>query len=430
MLLEMPETAPVNPSALDLLDRYRQIRGVTEALCAPLSAEDCVVQSMPDASPAKWHLAHTSWFFETFVLTPTMPGYEIFNDRFGYLFNSYYNAIGERVARPHRGLLSRPTLNEVYAYRRHIDNHLSDLLTGRGKGENGLHALIVLGLNHEQQHQELILTDIKHLFGTSPVHPAYRAATASTVSHKVVPMSWIHFDEDLHWIGHQGEGFAYDNESPRHRALVEAFQLASRLVNNSEYLEFIEDGGYGRPELWLSDGWNARCTEGWLSPLYWEQRGSAWQIITLEGLRPLDRLEPVCHVSYYEADAYARWAGARLPTEPEWEVAAVGLPIAGNFLENDHLHPLASASAEATQMFGDVWEWTGSPYTPYPGYQPATGALGEYNGKFMCNQMILRGGSCATPRSHIRPTYRNFFPPEARWQFSGIRLARDEKTAG
>ena len=365
---------------------------------------------MPDASPAKWHLAHTSWFFETFVLATALPGYGVFDERFGFLFNSYYNAVGERVARSRRGLLSRPALDEVYAYRRHVNKHMADLLTDQP--QRAASAVIMLGLNHEQQHQELILTDVKHLFGTSPLRSAYRPATESSGSRNVVPMSWTNYEEGLRRIGHEGDEFAYDNESPRHRGFVEEFQLGSRLVNNGEYVEFIEDGGYERPELWLSDGWNAAL---WARLAIAAVLGTAeqrWQVMTLEGLRPLDRLEPVCHVSYFEADAFARWAAAHLPTEAEWEVAASGLPIAGNFLESDRLHPLAPTGPETTQMFGDVWEWTGSPYTPYPGYRPAAGALGEYNGKFMCNQIVLRGGSCATPRWHIRATYRNFFPPE------------------
>ncbi len=424
MLLEMPDHAGANQSTQALLDRYQAIRKVTEDLCNPLSAEDCVVQSMPDASPVKWHLAHTSWFFETFILTPSLAGYAVYNERFGYLFNSYYNAVGDRVARPERGLLTRPSLEEVYAYRRHIDEHMAVLLE-RPEEDSALQALITLGLNHEQQHQELILTDIKHLLGTNPLRPPYRPATGARGRSELVPLAWRHYDAGVRWIGHEGNGFAYDNESPRHRQFIGEFHLGSRLVNNGEFLAFIEDGGYERPELWLSDGWNARCTNGWLSPLYWEKYRDAWQILTLGSLRPLDPTEPACHVSYYEADAYARWADARLPTEGEWEVAAADLSIVGNFMDSDELHPRAPASSQETQLFGDVWEWTGSPYTPYPGYRPAAGALGEYNAKFMCNQMVLRGGSCATPRAHMRATYRNFFPPEARWQFSGIRLARD-----
>jgi ergothioneine biosynthesis protein EgtB len=288
--------------------------------------------------------------------------------------------------------------------------------------------VIALGLNHEQQHQELILTDVKHLLATNPLRPVYRQGLATDGTVNATPLAWVHFDGGLRWVGHEGDAFAYDNESPRHREYVEAFQLASRLVNCEEFLAFLDAGGYDRPELWLSDGWNARCIHGWRAPLYWEQGGNAWQIMTLGGLRPLDLAEPVCHVSYYEADAYARWVGVRMPTEAEWEAAAAGLPVTGNLLDSGHLHPAAPASSGMTQLFGDVWEWTASPYTPYPGYRPAAGVLGEYNGKFMCNQMVLRGGSCATPRSHIRATYRNFFPPEARWQFSGLRLARDEGT--
>ena len=424
MLLETPNRTALDRSSQSLLQQYLQIRRVTETLCEPLSAEDCVVQSMPDASPAKWHLAHTSWFFETFVLTPLLPGCKAFNECFSFLFNSYYNAVGHRVARPKRGLLSRPSLEEVHAYRRHIDKHMTSLLE-RPEEMRHAQAVVTLGLNHEQQHQELILTDIKHLFGTNPVRPVYRKGTAAANNSGLIPLTWRRYHAGLRWIGHEGDGFAYDNESPRHREFVGEFHLGSRLVNNAEYLAFIEDGGYERPELWLSDGWNARGTHGWQSPLYWDKQGNTWQILTLAGQGPLVPTEPVCHVSYYEADAYARWARARLPTEAEWEVAAGDLPIVGNFLDSDRLHPTPPSSPAESQMFGDVWEWTSSPYTPYPGYRPAPGALGEYNGKFMCNQMVLRGGSCATPRSHMRATYRNFFPPEVRWQFSGIRLARD-----
>lgn len=410
---------------------YQEVRQVTVSLCAPLAIEDYVVQSMPDASPSKWHLAHTSWFFETFVLKPALGDEPVVSPRYAYLFNSYYNAAGERIARPERGLLSRPTVAEIYRYREIIDDRMRSFL--RAAGEDPLAsfaATTVLGLNHEQQHQELILTDLKHAFGRNPLRPAYREWGA-IAGGPPAPMRWLSYAAGLRSIGHGGAGFAFDNESPRHRVFVEAFRLANRLVTNGEFLAFIDDGGYRRPEFWLSDGWNDRNLHGWTAPLYWEEEasGGRWRVMTLAGLRDLDENEPVCHVSFYEADAFARWAGARLPTEAEWEVAAEGAIIRGNLLENEWFHPapLDSSVDESipAQLFGDVWEWTCSPYTPYPGFRPAAGALGEYNGKFMCNQMVLRGGSCATPRSHIRSTYRNFFPPEARWQFTGIRLAQD-----
>jgi ergothioneine biosynthesis protein EgtB len=399
------------------------------SLCAPLGVEDYVVQSMPDASPVKWHLAHTSWFFETFVLKPAGADLEAIPSQYGYLFNSYYNAIGERIARPDRGLLSRPTVAEVCRFRAAIDDAMRALLDRADDARlRRLGPMIALGLHHEQQHQELILTDLKHAFGRNPLRPIYRDIELPGAE-APGPIRWLDYPAGLRRIGHDGPGFAFDNESPRHRVFVVAFRLADRLVTNGEYLAFIEDGGYERPEFWLSDGWNARNTQHWTAPLYWERSADGWRMMTLAGMRDLDEAEPVCHVSYYEADAFARWSGARLPSEAEWEVAAEGRPVEGNFLEGERFHPAPLAASDAagspSQLFGDVWEWTRSPYSPYPGYQPAAGALGEYNGKFMCNQMVLRGGSCATPASHIRSTYRNFFPPDARWQFSGIRLARD-----
>jgi ergothioneine biosynthesis protein EgtB len=420
---ELPASAPA-PGRL--LADYVEVRRLTERLCAPLEVEDYGVQSMPDASPAKWHLAHTSWFFETFVLSAAGGDYRPFDPRFGYLFNSYYNAVGDRLPRSRRGLLSRPTVADVYRYRKHVDEAMHRLLQASRVG--ALESVIVLGLNHEQQHQELLLTDLKHAFGSNPLRPAYREAEAGPDA-PAVPLRWIPYLPGLRWVGHEGDEFAYDNETPRHRVYLEAFHLASRLVTCGEYRAFIEDGGYDRPELWLSDGWDARRQHGWAAPLYWERRDGAWWHYTLSGARPVREAEPVCHVSHYEADAYARWAGARLPTEAEWEAAALDCPLAGPFLDGDHLHPAPLAAPAdndlPAQMFGDVWQWTASPYVAYPGYRPPAGALGEYNGKFMCNQLVLRGGSCATPRSHMRRTYRNFFPPEARWQFSGIRLARD-----
>jgi ergothioneine biosynthesis protein EgtB len=417
------------------LIRYRQIRSFTEQLCRPLAIEDYVVQSMPDASPTKWHLAHTSWFFETFVLIPFYPGYSEFDPRYRYLFNSYYVSVGDRHCRPKRGLLSRPTVEEVYGYREHVDRHilkLKDRLSG-GADLNHLAALLEIGLHHEQQHQELILTDIKHAFAINPLRPCYsERKPGQDHGTSVLALRWKEYDAGVYEIGHGGQSFAYDNELPRHRVFVEPFQLASRLVTNREYLAFIEDGGYKRPKLWLSDGWNVVQQQGWEAPLYWEKKDGRWYVMTLAGLRPVDEREPVCHVSYYESDAYARWAGARLPTEAEWEIAAAALPIEGNFLESGNFHPLPAPdreSDELAQVFGDVWEWTQSSYLPYPGYSPVAGPLGEYNGKFMCNQFVLRGGSCATPITHIRPTYRNFFPPDARWQFTGIRLANSSRKA-
>ncbi len=390
---------------------------------------------MPDASPAKWHLAHTSWFFETFVLKPAYGEEFVVSPEYGYLFNSYYNAVGERIARPERGVISRPTVAEVYRYRNIIDDRMRTFLRDVDEDQlRPLAATIELGLHHEQQHQELILTDLKHAFGRNPIRPVYRARGMLGSGRRLAPRPirlQLSFPAGLRSIGHAGEDFAFDNECPRHPVYVEEFRLASRLVTNGDYLGFMDDGGYERPEFWLSDGWNARQAHGWTAPLYWEPDPSraGWRIMTLAGVGDLNENEPVCHVSFYEADAFARWAGARLPTEAEWEVAAEGMPVQGNLLENEWFHPapLDGSVDETTlsQLFGDVWEWTSSPYTPYPGFRPAPGALGEYNGKFMCNQMILRGGSCATPRSHIRSTYRNFFPPEARWQFSGIRLAMD-----
>jgi ergothioneine biosynthesis protein EgtB len=415
-----------NARGIPTLDeRYLRVRRATERLCDPLSAEDCVVQSMPDASPAKWHLAHTSWFFETFILEPGLPAYGAFDPAYRFLFNSYYNAVGAQYTRADRGLLTRPSLAEVRAYRRHVDEHMRRFLEDAGRAEAAT-AVFELGLNHEQQHQELILTDVKHLLATNPLRPAY-AEVSEALPVDPGPLGWHRYDEGVVWIGHEGAGFAFDNETPRHRQFVGSFELASRLVTNGEYLEFVEDGGYRRPDLWLSDGWATVRASGWDAPLYWERRDGAWSVATLGGLRELRSDEPVCHVSFFEADAFARWAGARLPDEAEWETAACDAPVEGNFVDSGLLHPAPCPDTpdRPAQLFGDVWEWTRSAYSPYPGFAPAAGALGEYNGKFMCNQLVLRGGSCATPASHARATYRNFFPPAARWQFSGVRLARD-----
>jgi len=415
-------------SAISLAGHYGAVRQTTEALCDPLATEDYVIQSMPDASPIKWHLAHTTWFFETFVLMPHLPGYRAFHPQFHVLFNSYYQAVGPRWPRPERGLLSRPTVAEVMRYRAYVDEHVAELWERHDAEVSGdVESTILLGINHEQQHQELMITDLKHAWSANPLRPKYcpelpAAAAAQRRQWRVVP-------EGLAWIGHSGACFAYDNEMPRHRELVPGCQLASTLITNAEFLAFIDDGGYERPELWLSSGWDARQAHDWTAPLYWQRRDGAWSLITLAGEQPLRPHEPVCHVSYFEADAFARWAGARLPTEAEWERSAAALPLAGHFLEAGHFHPATALAADddgaLSQRFGDVWQWTASPYVGYPGYRPPAGALGEYNGKFMCNQFVLRGASCATPRSHARATYRNFFPSEARWQFAGVRLARD-----
>jgi ergothioneine biosynthesis protein EgtB len=409
----------------DLAERYDTIRQFSEHLCQPLQPEDHVIQSMPDVSPTKWHLAHTTWFFETFVLGQRGDGFQPFHPQFGYLFNSYYVSVGQRHCRPRRGLLSRPTVSEVREYRRHVDGHMQALLNGGRSLPPELAGIIELGLHHEQQHQELMLTDIKHVFSVNPLGPVYRHGAAMAAG-AAPPMRWIAFEEGIHSIGHDGRGFAYDNESARHRVLLQAFELASRPVTSGEYQAFIDDGGYRRPELWLSDGWNTAQAQGWEAPLYWERCDGRWSMFTLGGQRQIIDAEPVCHVSYFEADAFARWSGHRLPTEFEWESASTLAPIDGNFVEDELYHPrVADDKGGLAQMFGDAWEWTASAYLRYPGYRAPAGALGEYNGKFMCNQFILRGGSCATSRSHIRRTYRNFFPPEARWQFSGFRLARD-----
>jgi ergothioneine biosynthesis protein EgtB len=421
------------PSAsVDLAARYRCVRDATERLAAPLAPEDCAAQSMPDASPVKWHLAHTSWFFETFVLEEALPRYRPFAAEYRVLFNSYYNAVGAQHPRPERGLLTRPPLEEVLAYRAHVDRHLVAWLEA-GRAAADRIAVVELGLQHEQQHQELILTDVKHLLSRNPLRPAYRAggpAPERASSPRPAPALGFHrFEAGPRWIGTDGPGFHFDNEGPRHRQLVPAFELAARPVSQGEFAAFVEAGGYGDPAWWLSDGWATARAEGWAAPLYWERRDGGWWVFTLDGPRPLEDDAPVCHISFYEADAYARWAGARLPTELEWEVAAAGAPVDGNFVETGRLHPQPLGPAEGgggpARLFGDVWEWTASPYVAYPGYRPATGALGEYNGKFMCNQIVLRGGSCVTPRDHVRATYRNFFPASARWQFSGLRLARD-----
>ncbi|MFO0588017.1 MAG: ergothioneine biosynthesis protein EgtB [Polyangiaceae bacterium] len=438
---------------------YRRIRGATLALCETLTTEDYVVQSMPDASPTKWHLAHTTWFFETFVLTVAQPSYAVFHPEFAVLYNSYYQAVGPQFPRARRGMLSRPTVREVREYRAHVDGAVERLF--REASEAAFHevaARVELGLHHEEQHQELIVTDLKHMLAQNPLDPVFRPrpreatrsatpAAAGQRSQGVRPGQEEAFGPRIEAgvieTGTHGEGFFFDNEGPRHRSWVEAYRLGRRLVTAGEYLEFIEDGGYSRPDLWLSDGFAAVRAEGWQAPLYWRRDDGGWSMFTLSGRRPVDPEEPVCHVSYYEADAFARWAGARLPREEEWEHVAERAPTTGNFVEQGLFHPApanghpapaggqrpaasppARDSHPHEQLFGDVWEWTASAYLGYPGFEPLPGAIGEYNGKFMSGQMVLRGGSVATPARHIRATYRNFFPPSARWQFSGIRLAR------
>jgi ergothioneine biosynthesis protein EgtB len=420
---------------MSLLDQYRAVRARTLELAAPLSPEDQGVQSMPDASPTKWHLGHTTWFFETFVLDPHLGDPRPFDPAFKFLFNSYYEAVGPQHDRARRGGLSRPSLDEVQAYRRHVDQAIGHLLEA-GDANRAVASTITLGLHHEQQHQELLLTDIKHAFGTHPLQPAY-AELGEKSDHpgKVeVAQDFQSFEGGVVWVGHQGGGFAFDNEGPRHRCFLDPFAIARRPVTCGEYLAFMRDGGYARPELWLSDGWRMVESERWRAPLYWHEAqetetqeaqdrdgAPGWLVYTLTGRRAVDANEAVAHVSYYEADAYARWAGARLVTEEEWEHAAAGAALSGHFADSGRFHPGAATAS----LFGDVWQWTRSAYGGYPGYRVPPGPIGEYNGKFMSNQMVLRGGSCLTPASHVRATYRNFFPPATRWQMSGIRLGRD-----
>ncbi len=428
---------PIGPD--ELIDAYRRVRGVTKLLCDPLQTEDYVIQTMPDVSPTKWHLAHTTWFFEQFILQDYSPQrYEPVNSLYDYLFNSYYNAVGPRHCRPRRGLISRPTVQEVWEYRRIVDDRIGRLLQcGGGVILDTIAPLITLGIQHEQQHQELMITDIKHVFSSNPLLPAYRQYETGGGETASAPLSmdWVDVPEGVYEIGtitpKNGRPFAYDNETPRHRVFLEPFRLAPCLVRNAEFLEFIQAGGYQRPEHWLSLGWATVTAEKWQRPLYWFREGGdagPWSQYTVGGPREIDPGEPVCHLSYFEADAFARWAGARLPTEAEWEVAASAEPLVGHFADSLRFHPRRVSEAnpgKLKQIFGDVWEWTSSSYEAYPGFEPPPGAVGEYNAKFMCNQYVLRGGSCATPVGHVRRTYRNFFPPDARWQFSGVRLAKD-----
>ncbi len=402
-----------------LASQFQRVREATQELMDGLASEDTVVQSMPDVSPTKWHLAHTTWFFEEFVLVVFFPGYQRMHEHYGYLFNSYYNLVGSMHERPRRGLITRPSLSETLEYRRRVTDLVLELIGARGN-ESVIRDRIVLGCHHEQQHQELIVTDIKHVLAQNPMQPAWRElpeprdATAGGIR-------WLRFEGGMAEIGHSGEGFAFDNESPRHRVYLQPFALADRPVTNAEFREFVTSGGYETPEVWLSDGWSMVQSEGWSRPLYWDEECA--NEFTVAGRRALEPAAPVSHLSYYEADAYARWAGARLPTEAEWEHAAEGERITGNLADSGRLHPEPLRTSPG--FWGDVWEWTASAYLAYPGYRTPSGALGEYNGKFMCGQMVLRGGSCATPRDHLRCTYRNFFYPHQRWQFSGLRLARD-----
>jgi len=418
----------VDQSSADLA-AYRRVRAFTEQLCEPLEIEDYGLQTAVEASPPKWHLAHVSWFFETFLLKPFLPRYRVFHPQFDHLFNSYYEQTEAGFwPRPERGLLSRPTVAEVYAYRHHVDEAMARLLDAVPAEQAALvRSRLQIGLQHEQQHQELLVTDIKYNLAYNPLRPAYRADLPAATSQEPVALTFTPFEGGVHSFGADGSGrdFAYDNEYPRHQRLLEPFRLADRLVTNAEFLDFVNDGGYRDPALWLSDGWAQIKTQGWQSPLFWESHDGEWLETTLGGRRSINPAEPVCHLSYFEADAYARWVGRRLPTEFEWEHAAAGRVIEGNFIDHGRFHPRPAAAGALQQLFGDCWEWTASAYLPYPRYRAAEGAIGEYNGKFMSGQMVLRGGSCATSQDHARATYRNFFYPHERWQFKGIRLAED-----
>lgn len=414
---------------LTLESHFLKVRKFTEHIVEPLQIEDFVLQAIPDVSPAKWHLAHTTWFFERFVLKPYIQDYQEFHPQFDYLFNSYYETIGNPFPRPSRGMLSRPMLQEVTDYRHFVENHVLNLIKYADQElKLEIEPIIEIGINHEQQHQELLFTDTKYNFSVNPLKPVYRETVPTADAPAVQELEWISYDGELVEIGHDGEGFAFDNESPRHKVWLNPYSIGSRPVTNREFIEFIEDGGYDKVQNWLSDGWSTVKKEGWKGPLYWEKINGDWHYFTLSGMCKVIGNEPVAHVSYYEADAYARWAKKRLPTEAEWENAFMDKEVNGNLADTGIYHPHVNENLRQgglQQGFGDVWEWTMSPYTPYPGNQPLAGALGEYNAKFMANQMVLRGGSCVTPASHIRSTYRNFFQPEKRWQFSGFRLAKD-----
>ncbi|WP_226646673.1 ergothioneine biosynthesis protein EgtB [Microbulbifer variabilis] len=412
----------------EVLSTYQRVRGETECLAAPLSAEDMQLQSMPDASPTKWHLAHTSWFFETFILAQYLPKYQLFDPQFHHLFNSYYNSLGTPYSRPQRGFISRPGIECIYAYRQFVDTAIEQLLNDH-PFTSSINGLLDLGINHEQQHQELLLTDIKHALSMNPMAPAYSDSVPEDEAENVAVLSWLEIPGGFYSIGTDGEDFFFDNEGPAHQQFLPDFSIASRLVSNAEYLEFIEDGGYQQHRLWLSDGWSLVQKHTQKHPLYWRKTENGWQQYTLHGLQPINGFEPVHHLSFYEADAFATWAGNRLPTEFEWEAAACHLRqlnqlASANLLEKRYLKPLAAQNGQ-TQFLGDLWEWTSSAYLPYHGFKAHKDAVGEYNGKFMCNQKVLRGGSCLTPSDHIRISYRNFFYPHQAWQFTGIRLAGD-----
>jgi ergothioneine biosynthesis protein EgtB len=409
-----------------LIDRYDEVRSYTERLAAPLSPEDQTVQSMADVSPTKWHRAHVTWFFETFVLADHEAGFAPFQDKYWFLFNSYYEAIGPRYSRPDRGIVTRPGANDVGVYRGNVDDRMRDLITGLDGGTlEKLAGTIELGFHHEQQHQELLLMDIKHVLSRNPLQPVYAGRPSAVVESDT--LGWVEIEGGLVEIGHEGEAFSFDNELPRHQVWLEPFRLADRLVTNAEWMAFMADGGYRRPEFWLSDGWAAVKAGGWEAPFYWAEIDGVWFEHTLHGTFPVNPGLPASHISHYEADAYAAWAGKRLPTEAEWEhaVTSTGVEVRGNLADGDTYHPRAAGAADGglRQVFGDCWEWTSSAYLPYPGFHPAAGAIGEYNGKFMSNQMVLRGGCALTPPGHARASYRNFFPPSARWALTGVRLA-------
>lgn len=418
-------TAPTESTHDRLIRQFQHTRQLSESFCQSLELEDYGLQAMPETSPPKWHLAHTTWFFETFILKVFQPEYRLWHPQFEYLFNSYYNGIGAQFPRPQRGLLSRPSVGEVLEYRHHVDECVVQLLRESDTQPDEIAQRVELGIHHEQQHQELFFTDIKYSFSANPLNPALTDTALDTSPTQGTPLQWFALAGGLTQVGATPGSFHFDNEAPRHTVFIEPFHLANRLITNEEFLDFIEDGGYRRPELWLADGWSAVQTQNWQAPLYWRQVDGVWYEFTLHGLQPLDWQRPVCHVSAYEADAFARWYGARLPTEFEWECATHNQAFQGQFVDSGQWHPQAAQRAnDLEQLFGTLWQWTSSAYSPYPGFQSAAGAIGEYNGKFMCNQLVLRGGSCVTSRTHVRPTYRNFFYPPDRWQFTGIRLAR------
>ncbi len=412
------------PTQAQLWQDYQTTRQITETICKPLEVEDYVIQTMPEASPTKWHLAHVTWFFEAFLLKPYLPNYQQFHPDFHYIFNSYYQQLGIMHPRQKRGLLSRPAVAEIYRYRAYVDEKMQQLIEIMGE-QADIQQRVLIGLNHEQQHQELFFTDIKYNLSVNPLYPIYRDDLPKPPKIVAPKQQWYQYHAGIYEIGQHGQNeFIFDNESPAHQQYIDNFQLSSRLVTNGEFMEFIADSGYQCPEFWLSDAWSTVQQQQWQAPLYWQQRDGEWWHFTLSGLQPVDKNAPVCHVSYFEADAYASWANARLPTEFEWEFAAQNIDITGNFYETGYLQPIPAKADNLQQMFGDVWEWTRSPYVAYPNYHAAKGAIGEYNGKFMCNQFVLRGGSCVTAKNHIRLTYRNFFYPHERWQFKGFRLAQ------